>query len=88
MTMKEKIKIEEGFLETTESLVTDLLKKHFETPDCQLDAFTKSKMSAFCKAILHFSMLLLFGSDHKVILSKIEPSNITGSCVIYPILLW
>ncbi len=52
MTMKEKIKIEEGFLETTESLVTDLLKKHFETADCQLDAFTKSKMKGLIKRVI------------------------------------
>lgn len=52
MTMKEKIKIEEGFLETTESLVTDLLKKHFETPDCQLDAFTKSKIKGLIKRVI------------------------------------
>tara|TARA_B100001778_G_scaffold94395_1_gene77139 strand:- start:1820 stop:2047 length:228 start_codon:yes stop_codon:yes gene_type:complete len=50
--MKEKIKIEEGFLETTESLVTDLLKKHFETADCQLDAFTKSKMKGLIKRVI------------------------------------
>ena len=50
--MKEKIKIEEGFLETTESLVTDLLKKHFETTDCQLDAFTKSKMKGLIKRVI------------------------------------
>ena len=52
MTMKEKIKIEEGFLETTESLVTDLLKKHFEAADCQLDAFTKSKMKGLIKRVI------------------------------------
>ena len=50
--MKEKIKIEERFLETTESLLTDLLQKHFETPDCRLDAFTKSKMKGLIKRVI------------------------------------
>ena len=72
--MKEKIKIEEGFLETTESLLTDLLQTHFETPDCRLDAFTKSKMKGLIKRVIvqeveylnqdpenYFS---LYGEDH------------------------
>ena len=50
--MKEKIKIEERFLETTESLVTDLLQKYFKTSDCQLDAFTKSKMKGLIKRVI------------------------------------
>ena len=50
--MKDKIKIEEGFLETSESLVTDLLQQHFLTPDCQLDAFTKSKIKGLIKRVI------------------------------------
>ena len=50
--MKEKIKIEESFLETTESLVSKLLEQYFITPNCKLDAFTKSKMKGLIKRVI------------------------------------
>ncbi len=52
MNMKNKIKIEESFLETTESLITNLLEQHFLKPNCQLDAFTKSKMKGLVKRVI------------------------------------
>ncbi|MBI35711.1 MAG: hypothetical protein CMP67_10165 [Flavobacteriales bacterium] len=50
--MEEKIKIEERFLENAESLVSDLLKQHFASTDCQLDAFTKSKIKGLIKRVI------------------------------------
>jgi len=48
-TMKDKIKMEEGFIETTEDLVLNLLKQHYSSPDCKIDAFTKAKMKGLIK---------------------------------------
>jgi hypothetical protein len=52
MNMEDKIKIEESFLETTESLITDLLEQHFLKSTCQVDAFTKSKMKGLIKRVI------------------------------------
>jgi len=50
--MEDKIIIEERFLETTESLITDLLEHHFLSSTCQFDAFTKSKMKGLIKRVI------------------------------------
>ena len=42
--MENKIKIEKSFIETTEDLVLSLLKKHYSSSKCQIDAFTKAKI--------------------------------------------
>jgi hypothetical protein len=52
MNMEEKIKIEESFLETSENLITDLLEQYFLKPNCQIDAFTKSKMKGLVKRVI------------------------------------
>ncbi|MBL56302.1 MAG: hypothetical protein CMP61_03850 [Flavobacteriales bacterium] len=50
--MRRKIKIEERFLEQTETLVNDLLGAYFATPKCQLDAFTKAKIKGLIKRVI------------------------------------
>ena len=50
--MEDKIKIEESFLETTESLITDLLEQHFLNSTCKVDAFTKSNMKGLVKRVI------------------------------------
>ena len=47
--MENKIKIENGFIKTTEDLVLRLLIKHYSTSDCKIDAFTKEKMKGLIK---------------------------------------
>lgn len=47
--MKDKIKIEKGFMENTEDLVLTLLKKHYNTSKCKIDAFTKAKIKGLIK---------------------------------------
>ncbi|MBL56304.1 MAG: hypothetical protein CMP61_03860 [Flavobacteriales bacterium] len=47
--MEDKIKMEKGFIETTENLVLELLKKHYSSPHCKIDAFTKEKMKGLIK---------------------------------------
>lgn len=50
--MEDKIRVEESFLEQTESLVTDLLEQHFLSPHCKIDAFTKSKIKGLIKRVI------------------------------------
>ena len=47
--MEDKIKIEKGFMETTEDLVMSLLKKYYTSSKCQIDAFTKAKIKGLIK---------------------------------------
>tara|TARA_B100001173_G_scaffold174056_1_gene150229 strand:+ start:381 stop:608 length:228 start_codon:yes stop_codon:yes gene_type:complete len=47
--MENKIKIEKGFIETTEDLVLRLLMKYYSSSACQIDAFTKEKMKGLIK---------------------------------------
>ena len=47
--MEDKIKIEKGFMEITEDLVLSLLKKHYNSSKCQIDAFTKAKIKSLIK---------------------------------------
>jgi len=47
--MKKKIKIEKGFIETTENLILRLLREHYSNSNCKLDAFTKAKMKELIK---------------------------------------
>jgi len=42
--MEEKIKIEKGFIENAEDLVLSLLKRHYSSSKCKIDAFTKAKI--------------------------------------------
>ena len=50
--MENKIKIEKGFIETTEDLVLRLLMKYYSSSACQIDAFTKEKMKGLIKRTL------------------------------------
>lgn len=47
--MEDKIRIEKSFMEITEDLVLSLLKKHYNSSKCQIDAFTKSKIKGLIK---------------------------------------
>ena len=47
--MEDKIKIEKGFIKNTEDLVLGLLKKHYSSFKCQIDAFTKAKIKGLIK---------------------------------------
>ena len=47
--MEDKIKIEKGFIKDTEDLVLGLLKKHYSSSKCQIDAFTKAKIKGLIK---------------------------------------
>ena len=49
--MKKKIKIEKGFIETTENLILRLLREHNSNSNCKLDAFTKAKMKELIKSL-------------------------------------
>lgn len=72
--MEEKIKTEEGFLYNTEELIQDLLKNHFDSNECKLDAFTKAKIKRFTKRMIDQeveylnqdpdSYFELYGEDH------------------------
>ena len=50
--MENKIKIEKSFIETTEDLVLTLLKKHYSSSKCQIDAFTKAKIKDLLKRVI------------------------------------
>jgi len=50
--MKEKITIEESFLGETEKLLEELLKNHFTSKYCKLDAFTKVKIKSVINRVV------------------------------------
>jgi hypothetical protein len=47
--MNDKIKIEKGFIETSENLLLSLLKQYYSSSKCKLDAFTKAKIQGLIK---------------------------------------
>ena len=63
--MDEKIRTEENFLSNTEELIQKLLKQHFSSSMCKLDAFTKAKIK---------------GLTNRVIKQEIEYLNQDPSC--------
>ena len=72
--MADKIKTEENFLSNTEDLIQELLKNHFASKNCKIDAFTRSKIMKFTKRIFNQevdylnqdpeSYFALYGEDH------------------------
>ena len=42
--MEDKIQVEKKFLHKTEDLIQEVLENHMNSPECKLDAFTKTKI--------------------------------------------
>ena len=58
--MEEKIKTEEVFLHNTKELIQELLEKHMSSSQCQLDAFTKTKIKKLVTRVVNQEVEYLY----------------------------
>ena len=58
--MDDKIQIEKKFLHNTEGLIQELLEKHMGSSQCQLDAFTKTKIKKLVTRVLNQEVEYLY----------------------------
>ena len=71
--MKNKIKIEKGFIETTENLILRLLREHYSNSNCKIDAFTKVKMKELLKRAI--SQEVEYLKEHPEVYFRIHGDN-------------
>ena len=71
--MKKKIKIEKGFIETTENLILRLLREHYSNSNCKLDAFTKAKMKELIKRAI--SQEVEYLQEHPEVYFRVHGDN-------------
>jgi hypothetical protein len=58
--MDDKIQIEKKFLHNTEELIQELLENHMRSSQCQLDAFTKSKIKKLVTRVVNQEVEYLY----------------------------
>ena len=71
--MKNKIKIEKGFIETTENLILRLLREHYSNSNCKIDAFTKVKMKELLKRAI--SQEVEYLKEHPEVYFRVHGDN-------------
>ena len=71
--MKNKIKIEKGFIETTENLILRLLREHYSNSNCKIDAFTKVKMKELLKRAI--SQAVEYLKEHPEVYFRVHGDN-------------
>ena len=71
--MKNNIKIEKGFIETTENLILRLLREHYSNSNCKIDAFTKVKMKELLKRAI--SQEVEYLKEHPEVYFRVHGDN-------------